>query len=162
VSGLPITILVGAVMVIGVVGTVLPVIPGLWLIWAASLVYGLVEGFGAAGWLAMIVLTVLAGVGTAAGVALPQRSATNIGIPWWGQLFAGLMAVVGFFAIPVVGAAVGFVGAIIALVLVRTREVGTAIPTAWAVVRSLVIASAVQLAAGILMFATWIGWVIAA
>ena len=53
-------VLVAIVMVIGVAGTVLPLLPGLWLIWAAALAYGLVDGFGMAGWISMTLITALA------------------------------------------------------------------------------------------------------
>ena len=54
------TLLVAVVaiaMVMGLAGTVLPILPGLWLIWGAALVYGLVAGFGASGWVAMTLIT---------------------------------------------------------------------------------------------------------
>ncbi len=150
--------LIAVVMVIGVVGTVLPLVPGLWLIWAAGLVYGVVEGFGPAAW-AMALLTLLAIAGTAAAAVLPQRAAAGIDVPVWGQLVATGVAVIGFFVVPVVGAAIGFVLGILVVVLVRTRDRSRVVPTTVAIVRSMVVASAAQLATGIVMVATWIAWV---
>ena len=40
---------IAVVMVIGLAGTLLPLLPGLWLIWAAGLVYTLVEARDGAG-----------------------------------------------------------------------------------------------------------------
>ena len=59
-------VVVAVVMVIGIAGTLLPILPGLWVIWAAALVYGMFDGFGTGGWIAMMAITVLVAVGTVA------------------------------------------------------------------------------------------------
>ena len=38
--------LIALAMVVGILGTVVPLLPGLPIVWAAALVYGVVEGFG--------------------------------------------------------------------------------------------------------------------
>lgn len=158
-SSAVLTALVAVVMVVGVVGTVLPLVPGLWMIWAAALVYGIVEGFGAAAW-AMALITLLAIGGTAAAAVLPQRAAAEVDVPVWGQIVAGGFAVIGFFVVPLVGAAIGFVLGILVVVLTRTRDRSTVVPVTVAIVRSMVVASAVQLAAGVAMVLTWVVWVV--
>ena len=54
------------VMSVGLIGTVVPVIPGTILIFLAALVYALVEGFQAVGWPTLLVLGLLALVATTA------------------------------------------------------------------------------------------------
>ncbi|MGB9357339.1 MAG: DUF456 domain-containing protein [Acidimicrobiia bacterium] len=151
-------VLVAVIMVIGVGGTVLPILPGLWLIWAAALGYGVFAGFGVAGWIAMTVITALAVAGTAVSFYLPQRSAASVGVPWWGQVFALVCAVAGFFLIPVVGAPVGFVVGILAVTLLRNRHVQGALTATWVTLKSMLMASGLQFTAGLAMVALWVIW----
>ncbi len=156
-----VTVLVAAAMVVGVAGTVLPVVPGLWLILAAGVVYGVATGFGVTGWAALGIMALLAIVGTMVTVVLPQRRATRVGVPMWGQALAAALAVVGLFVIPFLGAMVGFVVGILIASLRETGDVRTAIPAALATLMTMLVASAIQLASGVAMFVTWIVWAIA-
>ncbi|MEA2023204.1 MAG: DUF456 domain-containing protein [Actinomycetota bacterium] len=152
-------VLVAVVMVIGVAGTVLPILPGLWVIWGAAVFYGLLVGFGTGGWIAMAVITGLAIVGTASAVYLPQRSATSVGVPWWGQVIALGFAVAGFFLVPVVGAPLGFVVGILVTTIVRERQVTGALIATWATLKAMLLASGIQFAVGLAMMAVWVIWV---
>lgn len=155
-----VTALVAAAMVVGVAGTVLPVVPGLWLILAAGMVYGVATGFGVAGWVALGVMAMLAIGGSLVTVVLPQRRATRVGVPMWGQALAATLAVVGLFVIPLVGAMVGFVIGILIASLRETGDVRSAIPVAFATLVTMLVASAIQFASGVAMFVTWIVWAI--
>lgn len=161
-SDIIVTAIVAIVMVLGLAGTVLPILPGLWLIWAGAVGYGLALDFGVFGWAAMVLITALAGGATAAGLLLPQRQATDIGLGWWSQVLAAGCSVIGLFVIPIVGAPLGFIVGVVASVVVETRDLRTALPSAWRVLRSMLIASGIQLAAGAGMIAVWIAWVAAA
>jgi uncharacterized protein YqgC (DUF456 family) len=143
-----VTILTGFAIAVGVVGTLLPVVPGLGLIWAATVVYGLVEGFGVTGWIL---------VGIVLAVRIPQRAAAAGGIGFRGQLLAFGLAAVGFFVIPVVGAAVGFVAGVY---LSARRVPGNPWTTTRRTVRALVAAAAAQFATGVGMALTWLAWVV--
>ena len=134
-------VLIAVVMVVGLAGTVLPLLPGLWLIWAAALVYTLVRAADMAGLVFMIVVTMLAVAGTAAGYLLPQREASAAGVPMWGQIVAAGGAVVGMLVVPVVGALVGFVVAIFAVTVLRTRELQGSVAASAATIRGMVYAS---------------------
>lgn len=114
-------VVVGLIMAVGVLGTLVPILPGLALVWFAALAYGLVEGFGVTGWVAFAIITGLVGLGIWLGFRLPQRSAAEAGLSWIGQVFAVGLAVVGFFVIPVVGAAIGFLVGVFVAVSVRAR-----------------------------------------
>lgn len=155
-----VTVLVAAAMVIGVAGTILPVVPGLWLIWAAGVVYGIATGFGVIGWVALGVMSVLAIGGSLVAVVLPQRRAMRVGVPLWGQALAAVLAVIGLFVIPFIGAMIGFVIGILIASLSETGDVRTAIPVAVATLRTMLVASAIQFACGVAMFVTWIVWAV--
>ncbi|HEX6417893.1 MAG TPA: DUF456 domain-containing protein [Acidimicrobiales bacterium] len=149
------------VMAVGAAGTIVPLVPGLSLVWAAGLVYGLVEGFGAVGAGAFTAMTVLAVAATAAGYLVPKRRATGAGAAratvWLGV--AG--AVVGFFAVPVVGLPVGGVLGIYVGERLRTRDTVAAWQATRATIVGFGIAALVQFGAALAMIAAWVVWVLA-
>jgi uncharacterized protein YqgC (DUF456 family) len=152
-------VFVAVIMVIGLAGTVLPILPGLWLIWAAALGYGVFADFGIWGWFATVLITVLAAVGTAGAIYVPQRTASSIGVPWWGQVLALVGAVAGFFLVPVVGAPLGFAVGILVATLLRERHVQGALAATWATLKAMLLASGIQFAIGLAMVALWVLWV---
>lgn len=152
---------VAVVMGIGLLGTLLPVLPGLPLIWAAAFGYGVAEGFGTAGLTAMAAITVIGVLGVAAGVALPARRAAVGGAPR-STLVAGAMAgLVGFFVIPVIGLVLGAVAGVLVAEYNRTGEWARA----WVSTKNVVVGFGfgvlAEVAAGSAMIAAWVAWVLA-
>lgn len=152
------TILVGIVIAVGIAGVILPLLPGLWLIWGAALIYGLLVGFGVSGWLAMAALTVLASLGTVVVYYLPARKTSEVGLPRWGQLLVAGFAIVGFFVVPIVGAFLGLAVGTLLAALVVERDVGDALGTAWATLLEMLKGAAVQLGVALLMAMVWGLW----
>jgi uncharacterized protein YqgC (DUF456 family) len=149
-------LLVGLLMVVGVVGVVVPVLPGLLLTWAAGLVWVWQDGGGPVRVVVGVVLTALLLGGTAAKYVLPARSASGAGAPR-STLFAGVVgAVAGFFLIPLAGVVVGGVGAVYLAELRRLRDGGAAGRSTWAVLKAVGIGMLVELTAALLMFGTWL------
>src|SRR5689334_21050907 len=120
------TALVGAAMAVGLVGTVVPVVPGLALVWAAALVYGLVIGFDNVGVVAFTIITGLASAGIVIGVVVPQRAATKGGAARNSKWLGGVLALVGFVVVPVVGVVLGGVLGVFLGEVVRTRNTAAA------------------------------------
>lgn len=148
-------------MAIGLAGIVLPLLPGLWLIWFSALVYGFFAGFGSFGVAAMAFITLVAVAGAYIGVRVPQKSAASVGVPWWGQAISAALAVLGMFLIPIVGAAVGFVIGVVVMQLLQTRTWRAGMHATWITLRSMAIANGLQLVAGFTMVVAWVAWVIA-
>jgi uncharacterized protein YqgC (DUF456 family) len=152
--------LTALVMALGLLGTVLPALPGLALIWAAGLVYGLVDGFGGAGWAAFVAMTLLLAAGSAAKFVLPHRSGVAQGMPGATLALAAVLGVVGFFVIPVVGLVVG---AVLGVVLGEYRRLG-GLPPALVATRRILVAYGVgvlvEIAAGMAMIACWAAWAV--
>jgi len=152
------TVLVGIAIAVGVAGVILPILPGLWLIWGAALAYGLLVGFEGWAWPAMAAITALAAVGTGIIYYLPARKTGEIGMPRWGQLVAAGGAIIGFFVIPIVGAIVGLIAGTLAVALVIERDLGDALGTAWTILIETLKAAAIQLTLGLVMAVVWGLW----
>jgi uncharacterized protein len=153
--------LLALVMAIGAVGTVVPLLPGLALIWAAALVYGLARGFGVVGVVSFALITGLAAGATVAGYVVPRRRAVGAGATgatvWLG--IAG--AVIGFFAVPIVGLPLGGVVGIYVGERLRTRDPALAWRATRATLAGFGLAALVQFGAGLGMIAVWAVWVVA-
>ena len=114
-------VLVLLAMVVGTVGIVVPVLPGLIVVWGATLVWAFERQDGP-GWLVLGIATLLYAVGLVAKYVLPGRRMKTAGVDGVVVAVALAVAVVGFFVVPVVGAPLGFVLAVYVLELVKHRE----------------------------------------
>jgi uncharacterized protein YqgC (DUF456 family) len=101
-------VLAAVAIAVGLVGVVVPLLPGTLLVAAAVVVWavavGETPGWAAAG-LALLVLT----VGAVVKYLLPGRHLKSQGIPTRTLALGGLLGVVGFFVVPVIGLPLGFV-----------------------------------------------------
>lgn len=157
-SDLAITVIVALVMLVGLAGVVIPILPGLALIWVAALAYGLEVGFGVTGVVVMVLLTGLTVASMAFGVILPQRAATESGAASRTQLIGVVGAIVGFFVIPVVGIVVGALVAVLLAEYADKRDWSAARTATIGVAKGFGISSLVQLAIGVSMITVWSVW----
>src|SRR5687768_14043088 len=142
-----VVVLVAVAMAVGIAGTILPVVPGLALVAGAALVYGLYAGFGSVGAVAFGVIVLLGLTGMAAGLWLPHRAAGAAGAPRSSLVLGAVGAVIGFFAIPLVGLPVGGVAGIYVGERLRTQDARLAWRTTRATLKGFGVAALVQLAA---------------
>ncbi|MFL6130576.1 MAG: DUF456 domain-containing protein [Mycobacteriales bacterium] len=149
-------LLVGAAMVAGLVGVLLPVLPGLLLIWAAGLWWTIADGGGPVRWTVLAVLTALLVAGTVTKYVLPARSAAARGAPLTTLAAGAAGAVVGFFVIPVIGLLVGGVAGIYLAEYLRLRHGGRAWVSTRAALLAIGVGLLVELTAGVLMFGAWL------
>jgi uncharacterized protein YqgC (DUF456 family) len=123
-------------------------------------VYGLVAGFGSVGALAFAIITALALAGIVIGVLLPQRAAASGGAARGSMWVGALLAVVGFFVVPVIGVVLGGVLGVFLGEFVRTRDTAAARHATVAAVKGFGTAAVVQVALGLAMVAVWVPWVV--
>jgi hypothetical protein len=154
------TILIGLAIAVGVVGTLIPVLPGPLLVWGAALTYGIVAGFGVTGWIMMVLITIGLITALYLGVRIPQKSATGSGLGGGTQLFALALAVAGFFVVPVLGAALGFALGIWIAIYRRERYVTQANRSTLITLRAFGKATLLQFACAVGMAGAWGLWVL--
>lgn len=94
--------LVGLAILVGLVGVVLPVLPGSLIIGVAVLVWA-IEVQELAGWLVLAAVVLLLVAGWSATYVLTGRRVYQAGVPRSSLVVAGLAGIVGFFVIPVLG-----------------------------------------------------------
>ena len=90
------------IMLLGLAGAVLPIIPGVPLVWLGAAVYGFVDGFEHLNLPAFLVLPLVAAVGTTAELWATQIGARSGGASCWSAAFGSClgMLVMFFFSLP--------------------------------------------------------------
>jgi uncharacterized protein len=106
VSGLGLFV-VGLAIATGIVGVVVPVLPGALLAWAAIAAWALAVG-SATGWAVLALATLVIGGAQVVKVLVPGRRLRDAGVSRQSMAAGVMLAVVGFFVIPVVGLFIGF------------------------------------------------------
>jgi uncharacterized protein len=149
-----IELLVGLAIVVGLVGVLVPVLPGSSLILGAVLVWAITHGTGVA-WMVFAVVTTLLVTGAIVKYALPGRGLKAAGVPNRTLLLGAALGVVGFFVIPVVGLIVGFV---LGIYLAELQRLGhdQAWPSTRYAVKAAGLSVLIELFAGMLAAATWL------
>lgn len=143
------------VMLIGMIGILVPVLPGLLLVWIATVGTILVQGADPVGWMVALLLTGLFAAGTAATILLPAREGRQGGAPPSTFVIAGVGAVVGFFVLPVLGI---LVGALVGLFVGERRRLGDnrdAVAATGRVLRAYGVGVLVEALIGVTMIMTW-------
>jgi hypothetical protein len=146
--------LAGLAIVVGLVGIVVPVLPGTLLVAAGLLGWAVATG-DPLGWsLTAAALAVLA-LGTVVKYAVPGRGLRTAGVPNRTLLLGGVLAVVGFFVLPVVGLVVGFV---LGVYLAEAHRVGrsAAWPSTKAALKAVGLSILIEVAAALLATAVWV------
>lgn len=145
--------LVALAIAVGLVGVVVPLLPGSLLVLGAVLVWAWDVGT-ATGWTVFAVATTFLALGSIVKYVVPGRRLKDAGIPGSTLVLGSLLGVVGFFVIPVVGLLVGFV---LGVYLAELRRVGSAAawPATKHALRAVGVSILVELVASLLAAATW-------
>jgi uncharacterized protein len=144
-------ILVFVLMAVGIMGTVLPVLPGTILILLGALVYAVAEGFQSVGWPTLVVMGLLTALATSADVWASSIGARVGGASGWSVLLGlagGLVGLV-FFSLP--GAVIGALLGVLLTEMMRVRDWRKALRAGGGWLLGWLLSTVVQLGAGLVM-----------
>lgn len=99
-------LLIAFLMAVGIVGIIVPVLPGLVLVWLSGLGWAWLDGGGSTRWSVFAAMTVFFAAGAWASFILPAAQTRHA--PPKTLTVAALLGVAGFFLVPVVGGPIGF------------------------------------------------------
>lgn len=147
-------IVVALALLVGLLGIIVPVLPGVLLVLAAILVWA-VDLAAPAGWVVFSVAASFLVIGTIAKYVLPGRRLKEAGIPGSTQWTGVAFGVVGFFVVPVLGLFIGFV---LGMYVAERRRVGPAAagPSTRAALRAVGLSVLIELVATLLAVGTWV------
>ena len=117
---------------LGIVGALVPLLPGPPLIWLGALVWAWADGFVRIGWPTLLVLAVLTVIAWGADLALSFLGSKRSGAGWRSigvSILGGLVGAILLSSVPVVGTFIGAViGSISALWFMEYRRAQVAPP----------------------------------
>jgi len=157
-SDFMVTAVVLVAMLVGLVGTLLPILPGILLMWFAALGYGFVVGFDAVAVAVLLAVTALTVAALIIGVVVPKRAAAESGAATSSQIAAAVGGIVGFFVIPIVGIIVGAVVGIGLAEWYDKRDWSAARTSTIAVARGIGVSALVQFGIGFVILLVWLPW----
>ena len=145
-------------MLVTLCGLIVPVFPGLIVIWLLALLYGIVAGFGTLGTVLFVIITVLAIVGEASDNLLMSRKARQEGARWLSIAVAFVAGIVGSIVFSPLGGIAAALGGLFLAEYIPSKDHQKAL----AVVKGMAIgwgwSFVLQLGIGLLMIALWAIW----
>jgi uncharacterized protein YqgC (DUF456 family) len=147
-------------MIVGLIGTVAPVIPGTILIFLGALIYAVVEGFQAIGWPTLVLLGILTIIATTAEIWASSVGAKVGGASGWSMVVGVVAGLVGFVVFNFVGAIVGTVLGVLGAELVRVGDVKKALKAGSGWLIGWALSTVLQLVIGLSMAAIFV-WQVA-
>ncbi len=146
--------LVAIACAVGIVGVVVPVLPGELLIGGAIVVWAVVEQ-STVSWAAAVVAVGVLIAGHVLAYLVPGRRMTAAGIPTRTLVAGAVLGIVGFFLVPVVGLPLGFVLGVYLAEQVRLRAHGPAWASTVEAMKGTGLAMLMGLAAAVAATTVW-------
>jgi uncharacterized protein YqgC (DUF456 family) len=145
-------------MLVALCGLIVPVFPGLIVIWLLALLYGIVAGFGTLGAVLFVIITVLVILGEVSDNLLMSKKARQEGARWLSIAIAFVAGIVGSIVFSPLGGIAAALGGLFLAEYIPSRDYrkalavtkGMAIGWGWSFV--------VKFGAGLLMIALWAIW----
>ncbi len=152
----------GLFMLIGLIGTLLPAVPDLVLIWATALGYGLLAGWGDWGPWLFAGISLLCGVGLLSEVLTSSAGARIGGASVWSIIGGAAAGVILLFAAGPLGALIALLAGIFLLEWRKGRDTRRAGQAVLGTAVGYVASFFVKFALGFVAVGLWVIWVIVA
>lgn len=146
-------IVVALVILVGILGVVVPVLPGSILIAGVVVVWAFDVG-GITAWVVAAVAVLLLAIGAVVKYAVPGRRLKASGLPTSTLLVGAVVGIIGFFVVPILGLVLGFVAGVYAA---EHRRLGAQLawPSTKAAVGAVGLAILIELVAAVAAACTW-------
>lgn len=147
-------LVVAVLLAVGIAGIIVPVIPGLLLLVGGLLLWA-IDLNTSTGWVVVAIALGFLAIGTIVKYVVPGRRLKAAGVPRSTLVVGGVVGIVGFFVVPVVGLFIGFVLGVYAA---ERRRLGAAAagPATRHALRAVGLSIVIELTASLLAVATWI------
>jgi len=147
--------LVALAIAIGLVGILVPLLPGMLLVYGAILVWAVTE-HTVASWVTVGIVTAVVGATTAVKYLWPVRRMRRADVPTSTLLAGGVLGIVGFFVIPVFGFVVGFILGVYLAELLRRQDLRHAWASTVQAVKGVALSTGVELAGALAAAMIWL------
>jgi uncharacterized protein YqgC (DUF456 family) len=155
------TLIAAVLVVAGIAGILLPVLPGLILVLAGIAVWAVPRG-DVLGWSVLGIAIAIVVLGSIAKYLLPGQRLRESGVPGRTLAAGAVLGVVGFFVIPVVGLFLGFVLGVYLAERARLGDHARAWPSTRGALAAVGWSIVIELGTGLLATGVWIGGLVLA
>ena len=146
------------IMGVGLFGLVVPVFPGLTIMWLATLGYGVVTGFTTLGWVLFALITILFIVGGLIDNVLMGTKAHKEGASWFTIILGMLAGILGTLLFPPVGGIIAAPLVILLLEYRRQRNFKKAMFSLRGLAVGWGLSFVVRFFIGVAMIGVWLAW----
>ena len=153
-------LLVGLAILLGIVGTIVPILPGALLVAGAVLIWAFLTG-GTTAWLVAIAAVGIIALGQLLKYLIPGKQLKATGVPNWVLFVGALVGIVGFFVVPVIGLILGFVLGVFLSEAARLRTFQDAWPTTLQAMKSAGWSVLIEFGSAVLAASVWVGGLVA-
>lgn len=141
------------VMFIGLLGALLPLVPGVALIWLTALIYAIAEGFENVDPITLVILSLIALPGITADIWVSNLGAKVGGASLWSIVTSLLGGIIGFLVANVPGAIIGSLVGLIAVELFRAKDWRQALKASGGWIAGWLVSTFIEIAIGATMIA---------
>jgi hypothetical protein len=138
-------------MLLGLVGIIIPMLPGVFFIWLGVAVYVWQTGFEIITIPHFLLISVLVLFAGTSDLWLPYFGAKKSGAAKRSYLLSTIGAIIGSFLLPVIGTIIGFVLGLFLGEYWKHQDAGTAVRVSWGGLKGWGIATIIQLVIGVLV-----------
>lgn len=151
-------VLVALVIAVGLIGIVVPLLPGIVLVYAAILVWAVLESseHNVTSWVTLGVVTALIGATTLIKYMWPMKRMRAADVGTLTLLAGAVLGIIGFFVIPVVGLVLGFVLGVYLAELANRRDQRAAWTSTKHALKGVALSVGVELAGALLAAVAWL------
>lgn len=146
------------IMGVGLFGLVVPIFPGITVIWLAALGYGVVTGFNTLGWVLFAVITVLLIFGVTIDNVLMNAKAHKDGAAWSSLGLGMLAGILGTIIFPPLGGVIAAPLVVLLLEYLRFHDVKKALAALRGMAIGWGMAFVVRFLTGLAMIGIWLVW----
>jgi uncharacterized protein len=148
-------VLVALVIAVGIVGIVVPLLPGSLLVFGAIAVWAVIEN-DVTGWVTLGVVAVLLAVSTLIKYLWPVRRMRAADVSTWSLVAGAVLGIIGFFVVPVLGLVIGFVLGVYLAELANRRDQRLAWTSTKHAVKGVALSVGVELTGALLATVAWV------
>ena len=148
-------VLVAMAIAVGLIGILVPFLPGTLLVWAAIAVWAYVE-HSTVSWVVLGVATAVLGAGILVKYLWPARRMRAADVNGRTLAAGAVLGVIGFFVVPVAGLVLGFVLGVFLAELAQRRDRRRAWASTVHAVKGVALSVGVELIAALLATAVWV------
>jgi uncharacterized protein YqgC (DUF456 family) len=144
------------VMLVGLIGIVLPIIPGTVVIFLSALGYALLDRFQSVGWPTLVIMGVLTAIATTADIWASTIGAKMGGASGWSVVVGLVGGLAGFVLFSLPGAIIGAILGVLLTEIVRVGDWRQAFKAGGGWIAGWLLSTVVQLGIGLAMTAIFI------